>query len=690
MSIHEYNKDQLKWHAEVELATSKTSTLPDHRDLLKFWTHHETKNTLIDLTVFAQGELERPASGRWVGKFTGRPQLIRQLAPAIEASVMGTSKATADNYVTHLRYWWRLLDTVEMEAKQAGQHVERVEDVRQITRVHYEFAHRSGMRSVMFRTFLRLANVTLQDLGSSRLHWDAPEDPKSQRHLPPEDQIKAIRLGLKQAWSAVTRRWILMDRIRSDGFEPQTEEEADLLKHWRYFSDKQRTSNTLLPTSHQLLGGINDKYFTRVTGLSLKALRATTFPTHWEADTAFHLCLANTGWNLATLYDLNPERPFLHTHPKDVNRYLITGETYTMVSSKARSGGKEQIVSGLWKTTSGPGFIIKEWLNRTEPLRERLKEMLGFEWEMYEKMIRGGASADVLTRQFMEVQRLEAGSRSVWLYVNGSGHIEWLRETNILSRKINGKYTRYLPALIDQINNKRTARGEAPIAPVTASDFRDIFALYVWRQSGGNILAVMRVLNHAHLRTTQGYVDNNILNTERDRDARTFLENLFAELGVGRMDITILAHLQRHGVVLPEAMARLTFFRTLQRSRLGVACRDPFHPPSNIQPEANGRQICGLHRCLLCKSHAVILPESMPGIAMRVEELKTIQASVPVDVWFNSEFPNELSNGLDVLSLFAPNDVRQECERWAQAIASKSHHIPGLHLGGPKSERCEA
>ncbi|RIX44668.1 MAG: hypothetical protein D3M94_14370 [Rhodocyclales bacterium GT-UBC] len=392
-----------------------------------------------------------------------------------------------------------------------------------------------------------------------------------------------------------------------------------------------------------------------------------------EADIAFHLCLANTGWNPAVLYSLDASEEFLRTHPKNPNQYQLIG-------NKARAGGTEQFVSGLWKSTSGPGYIIKAWLERTASLRKQLVTNLEEQRAHYLNLIQQGASLDDQVTELAKVQRLEEGCRCVWLYVETGGDIGWLnqRTTNVLN--LNGKRSTYLEILLDRLNRERIARGEPTIPSVTASDFRDIFALYVWRISSGNILAVKRALNHARLDTSVRYTSNNILNSERDEEVRTFLDHLFAELGQGRIDITILAHLQRYGKVTDEMEQRLTDYRALERSRVGVACKDPFNPPKSMQPESSISRICSRQRCLLCKEHAVILPESLPGIAMRMEELEAIKGATPAGDWFKSQFPDEFKNGQDVLRLFPADAVRAERLRWAQAISDGSHHVPGLNL----------
>ena len=677
MSIRRYEKDHLKQHARIELVAPAQQSLPDHVDLLKFWTEHATERKLIDLTLFAEGESQRPRGAtkkQWGGPFTGRPQLIHQMALTIKESCSGYTDESVRSLYGALRIWWRLLDAVEKAAEELGQPMDRVEDVRQLQPMHFEFALRDKMRQPKFNVFLSCANSILKNLGVPILYWNAPRSAAPKRDLPPEDQVHALRVRLKQVWEGVRRQWGQMAHLQAEGFVPQTKEESDLLRHWRYLAELQLKYAKVLPSPVELYNGASSSQFYERFGLSVSMMRAIAFPTRWDVDTAFHLCLANTGWNPAVLYSLNAEKhdQFLRSHHKDERRYLLLG-------MKAKAGGKEQPVSGLWKTPWGPGRIIRDWIERVEPLRKQLRSEVLHARQIYTEMKQRGASPDELSRQLDDIQTLEAGCRSVWLYVSAGGKILWLAQRDSGGHRINGKQASYLAVIIDQLNCERVLRDEVPIPSVAQSDFRDIFATFIWRQSGGNLFIVMRLLNHAHLATTERYVDNTVLNAEHDQQARTFLDHLFAELGKGRVDIVILTHLQRHGVVTPEMEERLHDFRTLQRSRMGIACKDPTHPPPEIQSKTNGRQLCTPQRCLLCKSHAVILPESLPGVAMRVEELEAIQRAVSMENWLASDYRQELSNGLDVLKLFSADNVKNARIRWAQAIETGDHHIPGLH-----------
>jgi hypothetical protein len=84
VSVERKSKDHQKAHKGVELVPAAP---PRSADPLMFWTNHPTENTLIDLRPFAHGTSEMgEIAGGQSRAFTGRPILIAQLAPALEAT----------------------------------------------------------------------------------------------------------------------------------------------------------------------------------------------------------------------------------------------------------------------------------------------------------------------------------------------------------------------------------------------------------------------------------------------------------------------------------------------------------------------------------------------------------------------------------------------------------------------------
>jgi hypothetical protein len=126
VSIREYDKDHLKQHSGVGFPTPDVLNAPKSDDPLIFWTKHETEAVQISLHSFASGQVKSKTANAIFTPFTGRPHLIRQLAPAIEDRLLGVRPSTATNWMESLRAWWRILDAVEAAAEETGTHMTRV------------------------------------------------------------------------------------------------------------------------------------------------------------------------------------------------------------------------------------------------------------------------------------------------------------------------------------------------------------------------------------------------------------------------------------------------------------------------------------------------------------------------------------------------------------------------------------
>lgn len=645
MSIRKYNKDHLKKHAVVMLAAPVRVDAPGSDDPLVFWTQHDKHPCEVNLHSFATGQRKSHviAGGKKFIPFTGRPELISQLAPAIEEALSYVAIGTVEGYMAALRQWWRILDAVEAAAAAAGQPMKRVEDVRLLTHVHSEFAYRNGIIRQTFGKFRTLVDTVRMALGARQTYWESPERPDVQKHIPPLEQRNALRFAVRRIC-----RSTLETLEQSDGLNGTIE----------------------LP------------------------FRKSAYPNHWDADAVWHLCVLNTGWNPSTLTTLDATKTLLTNHFKDDpadphRRFVLSPQTYELIGEKQRAGGKEQFVTGQWKTQDGPGHLIKTYLARVEPLRELLKQQLAQERLRYEQM--GNADYQALRTQFAQIKTLERGVRSVWLYLDRNGKISWIHDKSTRSGNVNGKQVAFLDEVVHMLNTQRATtnlrRAEnredltsplAPIPHVAAKNFRLWFADYVYRASHGNMLQVKKALNHSRLSTSTGYTNTNILNQEASDAARRFLNIFVGELNTGRVDLTILAHLYRHGMVTPEQEELLAQARTLPKSRMNVGCKDARNPPPHIK--ATPDQDCDVQRCLLCLENAVLLPESIGGIAMRVEELRALQGSLPIETWVEERYDIELKNNLMALRKFNLNQGLAARKKWAQTIASGDHYVPGLPL----------
>lgn len=720
MSIRTYNKDHLKEHAGVALAAPVRVEAPQSGDPLVFWTHHEKEPCEVNLHPFAEGknEANTPHHGGLIFlPFTGRPELILQLAPSIEEALSYAAKGTVDTYMNALREWWRVLDGVEAAATIANQPMTRVDDVRLLTHIHSDFAHRSGLQRQRFSTFRALVDTTRLAIGVRRTYWESPEEPDKLKHIPPQEQRNALRFAVRRACRSVLDRWAQCDRLDQSDTEPSDPQEAELWRNVKFMRNIQKKTGKTLPTPDDLYDVI-PPWTLNGRGNFKLPLRESVFPTHLDADSVWHLCVLNTGWNPSTLTSLDVTKKFLFDHFKDDpndshRRFVLSPQTYELVGRKERAGGNEQFVTGQWKTQDGPGHLIKTYLDRVEPLREVLNEQLAQERLKYEEM--KDADYGARTAQFGKVKALEQGVRSVWLYLNRSGDISWLTNEPKRSGVVNGKQVNFLVKVSHSVNtqtdskwakenarrsnvnarllaiNARRAKRDrksfallAPLEPlphiphVTAKDFRLWFADYVYRASYGNMLNVKKALNHSRLVTSSGYTNTNILNQEASDAARRFLNILVEELDAGRVDLTILAHLYRHDTLTAEQEELLAQARTLPKSRMNVACKDARNPPSHIK--ATPDDDCDVQRCLLCPENAVLLPESLDGIAMRTEELRALQGFLPIETWIEEMYEIELKHNLMALRKFDLNQGLAARKKWARAISSGEHYVPGLPL----------
>lgn len=717
MSIKNKNKDNLKDHGGVELVAPAIAPISDNP--LRFWTGHPTENFLVSLHEFADGTSTTgnpTGGGMWGGGFSGRPELIAELAPAIQARCSLLTQLTALAWLGVVRRLWRACDDVESNLTLDGRQMERLTSVRQITHLHEAAMHRAKVSRVPFNRALSMINDVRRLMRLGELVWTAPKDGEPNRQLIPDSHAKVLKIGIKRDWEQVRKTWERHDAIRR-GVEPDTLTEYEkqdptvvqnytkqneiLRQHWLHFERIQKSTGKQLPTSDELYDGKTAKFHT-YRGLYVSKVRAIAFPTSEEAHIAFHAALMRSGWNPSTLITgIDATLPCaIFQHPKDAKQKVLAVEgkeddepdkaedfaEVTMQGSKSRASGRLQFCMGLKKDPDSPPNIVAAYLARTMELRAQLHQDVKQARIEYERMKVHNSDKEAIERQFKRLQNLQQGARNVWLYVELGGDINWLDGrvwrsfASPHATNVKGSVS-YLELLTSRLNAQREAHGEDAIAVVKPSDFRDIYARWVYIQSGGNILAVMIALGHAKLQSTDHYTDNNIFSAENDEAVRKFMTHMFEQLEVGRLDLTILAQLVRHGPMTDEMLSRLTEYRSLTRSRIKVACTDVRNPPASVDPGHVEGKRCGTHRCLKECPHARFLPESLDGIAMRVEELMTICDHLSLDAWIKGGFDKELEAGEYLLyELYAQVDVEMARTHWRAQILAGNHVVPGVGL----------
>ena len=676
MGIRRYKKDHLRELAPALAEVLAEAPNPPPEDPLVFWTRHEHP-TLVNLTIFATGDdgsahgTRKSATRK--GAFNGRPALIAELAPALSALTEYAAPRTAAQYVQGVRDWWRLFDTVERASEMAGAAQSMVRRVDDISELHRQRAFDDNMDRGAFGSVLAAINIVRKSKGMRQLLWQRPDEKRRVRHLPPEWQVREVRLAVKHGWFATLDRWQSADELLA-GRAPTDEAEQRLLKNYQAFDSALARVDHPRPPAVEIANGMPPSTFA-TRGFSVADMLRGRYPDAQDIRYAFHLCLASTGWNPAVFLSIDANSPYIETHPKDPTRYMLRGY-------KARSKSEQQ-TEGLYKSQGAAGVILQTLVLRTAPLRARLRKDLEEQEVVYQRMLLDREPAEKLGDQRQAIAKLRVGVSSLWLYVTpSSDEIVWLSPHDAsYSRGLTEASDRasFLDGVVARINERQPE--DRQIAPLKAGDFRDAFAAYAYRISGGMILYVMKALGHKSLRSTVGYLDNTLLNDQSRQLYQTFSNALWTEIKVHkRLDSTTIAKCSRDGGASDEQRERLATYRSMRRSRIGVGCKNPTHPPAHIAPtfRADGKAMCHVQRCTLCLENAVIFPDSFPGLTMRLAELRTINGRMSAVAFLESSFGEEMENTELALRAFDEGSVTEQIRYWEGRIQDGSHRIVDL------------
>lgn len=661
---------------------------------LRFRTRHPTKPCFVDLTCFDVGRERAYGSGvnKWLGAYQGRPELIRELTPALVDRMSPAAEKTTKRYIEALTAWWRLLDQIESRVGDR----QRITSVLQLTEIHRQAAADRGLARKHVAMFLAIVNQTRNALGQKSLYWKLPEKKEPTRHLAPKTHFDLIRRTIKQRWFKVLDRWerteqLLVGVSNSATSNPDSSDHTDrmprklsaedtrLRMNYQHFLEVAEKTGRARPSGDMLYQGMTSSAFS-FKGFSVREMLAGFYPNGDDIRVAFHLCLARTGWNPAVLLSLDVNTKFIETHPMDDRRYVLRG-------TKDRAGGAEQIHEGLFKSQGSAGSVLQKLQEKTAPLRTQLQDDLAKCKKDREKSLADGLALQVasLDRRIME---LESAVRSPWIYAStasGGDLVARLTDTNY-GTSSNAAKGSYLQVLVREINSNLPP--DQQVSHITASDFRDGFAYDIYQASGGSILAVYKALSHRSIESTSTYLRTTLLKAEHQKLFGTFSQALWSEIEVrSAVDPTVLAKWSRDGSLTVDQRNRLNSYRNVMMTRLGTGCRDPFNPPKHIDPNfiADGKSMCHVQRCTLCVEHAVIMPESMQGLCKRLVELRHLKSQMSARTTLNvASLDEELKNLELVLLAFDEDEVRKSVLSWTNRIESGEYRgieFDGIGLG---------
>ncbi|KQQ11828.1 hypothetical protein ASF53_16840 [Methylobacterium sp. Leaf123] len=635
---------------------------------LRFWVapgrglHYE-----VDLREFAEGgrgaDLRAPGQAGWSGDFRGRPCLAAQIATLFRLEP--PSASSESTLRAGLRCLLRFLDVTDRGVAGVG----HLTDAHGVGFLRWT----EGAGASHYYGSVRTAVGRMRELeGCPPLVW-----PARGRNVPPllddVDQPALRRLfhAFRHEARAVKAMFAEGERLARSGRDPRgapfgpgmAESAWDDRRNHAWLVE--HLTGQRLPPKAEILkrGGRGLNQANRpeqrqlgpaylAPGMTERGRDGIVGKLRWfhpsYHDTAIYLWLVvlGTGWNLATCLalDVSNDAGWVSDHPYKSAAKLLH-------AFKARAGRKVFAYSAT-EPEFHPYRIVRYMITRTAPLRETLRHRLAAEQERCATAPSPAAQA--------EIERLRQALRSPWLYhvVNAVGAV------NCFASEDSAKLNR-----IARIVAQRAGLMERhpALAAMTTTVARDGWMAHAYDQSGYSVVMAQLAGQHADARSLLHYLRRRRYRTHSERTMRRVQDASFSEIAARRpLDPTRLRLLVEAGGITPTQEKRLLDHR--MRTRLGMGCLDPTHPPRHLAPDHREGSLCRIQRCTGCR-HGVVFQDSLGPLARRRAELLELQRTLPFAVWAQSpSFGEELRSIELTLETFAPEEVRVETEAWSAKL----------------------
>lgn len=403
---------------------------------------------------------------------------------------------------------------------------------------------------------------------------------------------------------------------------------------------------------------------------------ATLVPSKRDCLYITTFLLIKTGWNEAVALNIDCEH-YLRGHVGDPDRHLLH-------SIKVRAGGTEQVHVGQNKEEWSPGNLVKKMIERSEPLRDLLREQLA----QLEQQTEGQLLTDAQT---LQIALLKQSIRSPWLHgtKGGGGKIEefdpsaptWriraLTPLDISGPSFPGK-TKLIRYLQGEANATLASHGHAPIDKITLSDLRDAYINWAYSSNGYEWMMAKLAAGHTTIQAAISYLRTRALKQHGETAVRQLTAIAFDEIKTrNRLDPIFLYARVNRGSVSEEQRER--WAQGKDRTRVGTGCADFKHPPKHIAPLHQKGKGCRTQRCTLCE-HGVVFHDSYHHLARRKTELLDYQSKVGLMVWATTDFPDELLKLDQTLAAYDQALVAESLAFWSEEI-SAGRHIPPTFEG---------
>ncbi|MBD8881858.1 hypothetical protein IHE49_15330 [Rhodanobacter sp. 7MK24] len=608
----------------------------------------------------------------WNGGFAGRPVLADQLWPAIKLGAVSRGYSALHICLGGLREFWRFLDGYEQRFG-AVQSLADIDEVKGLLWLHPpdDGDWKAPTLSYYSQCRFILQQALALTSGKDRLFVWPPYPDRNYtvgKDVPDQAQSRAALTLLKREAQAIYARWRRADALAAEGRNlmqlPRkrrnsfgTVTEADV--HATYRAVIVQTGDPL-PTISGIRVALglrphhNLPFFWACLGLTLMDIQLGLYPSMDDLQCLSQLFMARSGWNPSTVAALNISNPNWAVSHGDPAHDLWMIESW-----KERSRDWQQTIC-RGRMTTAPLQIVRALLGRTEALRSllsidasRAKDCTNVERALCSPWLAAGQKN--CTGLVVALGTDETRPSVYWR--------RCVRQHNEEARAMNAAIDRD-NAIIAANNatrpeaSPRTLLVRRTLIPesMTPSDWRDIYANFVFVESRYSWVMVQWALGHKHLTSTRHYLRSKLWRRFSEKKLLDVQVTMFDELRHGRLDLVVVRARVELGVdPSDDDRARLDAHRQVIHAReltsSGYQCQRPFHPPQEIDPgnPSDGTMRCRRgERCPGCPQAYAVDSFAM---VKRLVELERIRCQVSMVIWIESQ----LAGDLDMLQ----HDLRQ-------------------------------
>jgi hypothetical protein len=615
------------------------------------------------------------------GDFSGRPALADTLWPALRKLSRDWAGLTLRSHKYSLQEFFRFLDSFE----ELLQPVAGLQDCGELTAIFWLTPPREGL------TWERPTYTHLNQTGRvlarahriagtrDRFRWPVMTFEKASDKTYANDvQAREALTLLKREAQGILARWAAADRMAAAGrnlleIEPNARRALDFEAskedlHATYRAIIAKTGDPL-PGPEKVAAelGCSTGRLPAYWFLRISDVQAGLYPTVDDLCCFACLVMARTGWNPSTVLSIdvsNDDWAVRHGDPKN--------DLWRLIAWKERAKAwQDTLCRG--RHTTGPYFVINSLIDRAAPLRRLAKECP-------ERFVSPASLAE--RSPFLAAAQKNKMGSVVALLPNGQDGLtsKWWRNARDEHNKSVDEASRMLLAQAMK-TREEGSENAGPCAPVRVkipedmipSDWRDLYASFVFVDSRYSWLMVQWALGHKRLSSTRHYLRSRLWRKFGEERLAAVQDLMVSQLEDGELNYPVMrAKLEFGHEASPEDLARLKAFRDGRKSNAptpsGYDCTTPFNPPRELDPgnpsDGSMRARCG-DRCPGCPCAIAFDPSAM---AKRLVRLRLIRSEISLAAWHESQFSSDIECLEKDLLQWPEKTVRDLIDHWQRAF----------------------